>query len=103
MSTGSEFEFACQALEAATNLDRLQSRGTMRIALKAAGLEASSVTAPHMLVVLKQVLPAELKNLGIPDPVAICEVLVVQFENATWDAPTSESPETIFERIGGRA
>ena len=40
MPDSAAFEFACGQLETGTSLDRLAARGTVRIALKQAGLEA---------------------------------------------------------------
>ena len=41
MSAVSVFDHVCDGVERGTSLDRLQSRGTVRLALKEAGLEPS--------------------------------------------------------------
>lgn len=95
------FEFVCEALESAGELDRLEARGTVRISLKAAGLEAGSVTPEQMAIVLQRVLPAELKKRGVSDADGICETLATRVKNASWSAPASDSPDTVFARLGG--
>ncbi len=60
MATSTAFEWLCDELETKTTLDRLEARGTVRIALKQAGLEATSATAAQIAVVLTRILPEEL-------------------------------------------
>jgi DNA-directed RNA polymerase subunit beta' len=62
MPDSTAFEYACTELEAQTALDRLASRGTIRIALKQAGLEARSVAPEQLAVVVQKILPAELSS-----------------------------------------
>jgi hypothetical protein len=38
------FDRVCAALESETSLDRIEARGTVRLALKGAGLDAASDT-----------------------------------------------------------
>ena len=40
----------CEQLESSSTLDRLEARGTVRLALKQAGLEAGQVTASQLVV-----------------------------------------------------
>ena len=101
MSAENEFEFVCKALEASTDLDRLQARGTVRIALRAAGLEPEKVTAEQMSAVLDKLMPKELAALGVADPEAACATVASSLNNESWAAPQVDSPESIFERIGG--
>lgn len=58
MATSTAFEWLCERIEAETALDRLEARGTVRIALKEDGLEAVSVTPGQIAVVLSRVLPS---------------------------------------------
>ena len=46
------FEHVCAALESETSLDRLETRGTVRLALKGAGLDAAHATPDQMGVVI---------------------------------------------------
>jgi hypothetical protein len=49
------------------------ARGTVRLALEAAGLETATVSPRQMLVVLKSVMPGELKKRGIEDADTVCQ------------------------------
>ena len=44
MANSTAFEWLCEQLETHTSLDRLEARGTVRLTLKEAGLEASRVS-----------------------------------------------------------
>jgi hypothetical protein len=61
------FDRTCEELEERTDLDRLEARGTVRIALKGAGLDGASVDPAQMAIVLRKVLPSELETRGIAD------------------------------------
>jgi hypothetical protein len=79
------FEATCEELEARTSLDKLEVRGTVRIALKAAGLEVRSVDAEQMVVVLRRVLPSELESRGISEAAAVCDGVVSAVEEISGD------------------
>ncbi len=57
MSATALFDWVCSELESATPLNALESRGTIRIALKSAGFEAGEVSAQEMKILLNRVLP----------------------------------------------
>ena len=44
MSVAHSFAHVCEALESKTKRNRLEARGTVRLALREAGLDVSSVT-----------------------------------------------------------
>jgi len=100
MADSAAFELACELLERDTPLDRLQARGTVRLVLKAAGLEAQSV-APHQLAVaVANLLSRELESRGVPDADGFCAALRARL--ATLDTPEgAETPEAVFARLGG--
>lgn len=103
MATDTVFEFVAEKLEQTTDLDRLEARGTVRLALKQAGLDAKTLTSEQMTVVLEKVLPGELNARGVEQAESICGSLVrdvKSFRGAS--AGTDESsPEAVFKRIGG--
>ena len=100
MSDSPAFDYVCGELEARTELDRLAARGTVRLALKQAGLEARSVTADQMKVVLDRVLPDELNSRGIEGGAAVCSDL--QGGLASIDSGAEpETPDAVFKRLGG--
>jgi hypothetical protein len=101
LADSAAFDFACAELERSTPLDRLEARGTIRIALKQAGLEARSVMPEQMRVVVEKVLPAELTTRGIDDPAAVCSALRASL--ATVDGGSAaETPDAVFARLGGQ-
>ncbi|MBW2398932.1 MAG: hypothetical protein JRG80_06625 [Deltaproteobacteria bacterium] len=94
------FECVCEVLERSSSLDRLESRGTVRLALKQAGLEARSVSASQMKVVLEKVLPEELASRGVDDVDALLGETVSAL--ATVESGVQhDSPESVFARLGG--
>lgn len=102
MANSEAFDYVCEQLERRTSLDRLQARGTVRLALKEAGLDAAGVTPDQMKVVLDKVLPAELAARGIEEPESHCAALAAGIEGLA-AAPAGESPDAVFARLGGTA
>jgi len=96
------FEFVAEKLEAATDLEKLEARGTVRLALKAAGLDARSVTKEQIIVMVEKVLPGELAARGVAGAEAICAQLATATKAMdTGDGSGAESPEDVFRRLGG--
>jgi hypothetical protein len=103
MAGSSAFEWLCTALEESTTLERLEARGTVRIALKEAGLEPRTVTPSELRVVVQKILPRELRNRGVQNEAALCDRLVagLQVLERQPGAPTADTPDAIFRRLGG--
>lgn len=99
MADSQTFDFVCAELERRTSLNRLEVRGTVRIALKNAGLDGG-VTPEQMKVVLERVLPAELKTRGIANPETHCAAVAAGLSATArpGEAP-AETPEAIFARL----
>ena len=96
------FDQVATALESRTRLEKLEARGTLRIALKQAGLDANSVTADQLRVVIEKLLPGELESRGIDAPAAVCEQLAAEARDFEAPAdPAVDSPESVFARLGG--
>lgn len=100
MPDSTAFEYACTELEARTALDRLASRGTIRIALKQAGLEARSVTPEQLAVVIQKILPAELSSRGVDTVEEVCQRILSGLREVA-AGPVSETPDAVFKRLGG--
>jgi hypothetical protein len=100
MADASAFDFVCAQLEQRTSLNRLEARGTVRLALKAAGLDAARVTPAQMRAVVERVLPGELRNRAIQDPERHCTALAALLASSKLaEAGAGESPEAIFARL----
>jgi hypothetical protein len=100
--TASIFDFVADELERRTDLATLEARGTVRLALKEAGLDARSVTVEQMVVMLRKVMPTEMRSRGVDQPEAVCGAVVKALQAAhpsTGSAGDSESPEAIFRRL----
>ncbi len=96
-----DFDIAAERLEHHTGFDRLEARGTLRIALKIAGLTANSVTVTQLRVVFEKVMPGELENRGVSDAAAVCSAVVDDLANAASpaEAESSSDLDTIFRRL----
>jgi len=103
MADSPAFEWVSEELERISSLDRLVARGTLRLVLKKAGLDARAVTVKQMEVVLRELLPAELGSRGVEDGKSTCEHLARSLLAAklTDADPSVESPEAVFQRLGG--
>jgi len=102
MSESTVFERTCMELEQATSFDSLSARGTVRLALKSAGLDAREVTTAQMLVVVKRVLPAELRARGVKDADDMCSLIASRIAGMASAATTAgSSAEDVFRRLGG--
>lgn len=96
------FDFVADALEERTDLAKLEARGTVRLALKEAGLDARSVTAEQIGVMLQKVMPAEMRSRGIESADQICEGILTALKAqhpADAAGASAESPEAIFRRL----
>ena len=100
MSETRSFTAVCEKLESRTELDRLQARGTIRLALKEAGLDPATVTSREMIVVLEKILPAQLRTRGIASPESICRELAASL-SALPREESGETPDRVFARLAG--
>jgi hypothetical protein len=99
MADSPAFVTLCEALEQGSPLDRLEARGTVRLALKQAGLEARSATVAQLQVLIEKVLPNELESRGVD--LAIVSSLKGALDSLSDDGSGgSESPEDVFGRLG---
>ena len=101
MANAPAFDWICLELERLTSLDTLEARGTVRLSLKKAGLEALSVSPGQLAVVVGRVLGAELRDRGIENADQVCEDMVTSLKSHAPASSTEESPEEVFRRLGG--
>jgi hypothetical protein len=101
MADAPAFDWVCSELEQQTSLDRLEARGTVRIALKEAGLDARSLTPDQMKVVLDKLLPKELESRGVSDAEGVCRTLASGIASLGSGDSGVETPEEVFRRLAG--
>jgi hypothetical protein len=95
------YDFVSAELETQTQLGRLEARGTLRLALKEAGLDAGTVTGTQMVVVLAKLMPGEMRARGVASADDVCRSIAAALEERFLDEATAaaESPEAIFRRL----
>ncbi len=98
MAESAVFEFTTDRLHALTKLDELATRGTVRIALRDAGLDAKGVSRDQMEVVLDRVLPVMLERRGIEDADEVCVTIGGELQVFEGAASASASPESFVAR-----
>jgi hypothetical protein len=94
------FSFVAGEIEASTSLDRLESRGTLRILLKTSGLDAKTVTPEQFCVILRQVAPEEFESRGVAGAKAICAAVAEKVQSSPdvrWEG--SHDVDQIFDRL----
>ena len=98
----SVFDQMAGELERRSALGALEARGTLRLALKRAGLDAGTVSGAQMGVVLERVLPDELRVRGVAAADGVCRALAAALRSThPADGAPPESPESIFRRLAG--
>ncbi len=97
------FDIAAELLGERTDMDRLAARGTLRLALKEAGLDVQNLTVPQLRAVFEKLMPKELEARGVSDATATCKAVMDDIASAasTVDLEDSNSPDEIFKRLGG--
>ncbi len=95
------FDLAADSLEQHSAFDRLEARGTLRIALKAAGLEPKNLTDAQLQVVFEKVMPGELDSRGVSDAQDVCAAVLADVGSAggTAENACATSPDDIFRRL----
>jgi hypothetical protein len=101
MAEGRAFEWLCAELERITQLDRLESRGTVRLALREAGFSPRSVAPDQLSVVVRRLLPKELEARAVQEPAALCEQLASGLADPglAEAADSPSAPEEVYPSI----
>jgi hypothetical protein len=97
------FALVADALERRTDLDRLEARGTLRIAFKKAGVDSSDFTFEELAAVFVNLMPQELEDRGIDGPDAVCRAVMESLPTDLGEAtePSAGSRDEIMRRLGG--
>ena len=96
------FDLAAEKLETRTEMDRLAARGTLRIALKQAGLDADKLTVTQLRAVFEKLMPKELEARGVSDATATCRAAMNEIANSadSIGIAATSSPDDVFKRLG---
>jgi hypothetical protein len=94
------FTIVANQLEELSELDRLEARGTIRLAFKKAGVDVASFGLDDLEAVFTNIMPEELEARGCDDARAICDAIV---KSLAGDIPEkgSRSRDEIMRRLGG--
>jgi len=95
------FDLASERLEHHTRFSKIESRGTLRIALKSAGLEPKSLSLDELRVVFDKVMLAELEARGVRKAAAVCSSVMSDLAESTHaeDASRAENVDDVFRRL----
>jgi hypothetical protein len=97
------FDVASERLEAGAEMERLAARGTLRLALKQAGLDTQNLTIQQLRAVFEKLMPKDLEARGVSDAEATCRAIMAQIA-ASADLNEIASPtlpDDVFKRLGG--
>jgi hypothetical protein len=93
------FLWTCAEIERAAALSELVARGTVRLALKQAGLEAQSVSGDEMAIVLREILPRELTARAVAHAPKLCSEIAVRLRARNFAG--ADAVVDVFGRLGG--
>ena len=95
------FSLVAERLEQQTSLNRLEARGTLRIALKGAGVDSKSFTFTELEAVFAKIMPGELARCGVADTDAICDAVLKSLPTGAFDAARDSATmrDAIMRRI----
>ena len=77
-----------------------QTRGTVRLALKDAGIELRTLNKTQAMVLVERVLPHELQLRGVANAPALCAGICQSLGTLWHEQATPETAEAIFARLG---
>ena len=93
------FTIVSDRLSELSDLDRLEARGTVRLAFKEAGVDIGSFGMDELAAVFAKIMPRELKARGCSEPEAVCEAVMSSLDGALPETAARSSDE-IMRRLG---
>ena len=95
------FDLVAERLEHHSELNRIESRGTLRIALKSAGIEPKSLAIDELRVVFAKLMPGELEQRGMSEAAAVCSAVMDDVTDSpeAAEADRSNKPDDVFRRL----
>ena len=99
MNFSPAFAWTCAEIARVTSLSELVARGTVRLALKQAGLEAQSVSGDEMAIVLDAILPRELAARAVANAPKLCSEIAQRIRGRNFAG--GDAVVDVFQRLGG--
>jgi len=96
------FDLVADRLEQRTDLDRLEARGTLRIAFKKAGVDSKAFGLTELRAVFEKIMPGELEKRAVSDAEAICSSVLKSVAAEAGEAAetSAASRDEIIRRLG---
>ena len=82
MTEAALFDWAAEALQRASSLNRLEARGALRLALKRVGLDPGSLTRQELTSLLRGPLVKDLEERHLQDADGICRSILGELSSA---------------------
>ena len=95
------FALVADGLEAETVFGRLETRGTLRIALKKAGVDAKNFTLVELEATFAKIMPDELARRGVRNAIGVCDTVLKSLPSDLRNAPgdPATSRDEIMRRL----
>jgi hypothetical protein len=97
MADSAAFDRACELLKQHTTFSEIETRGTVRLALKTMGQNAKTAGKTEIMTALRSALEPELTARSVADAAAVCRKVLEGL--AAFEA-SEQSPYEIFSRLG---
>lgn len=95
----SAFELAARCLSQSTGMSETEARGTLRFAMKDAGLRIELLTPAKARVLLQRVVPRHLTARGQTDAQAACDAAAAALAAQEAVRPSVPAPDEVFRRV----
>lgn len=103
MTQMSAFDYVCQEVQRDTGMTDAVARGTVRLAVKEAGLDPEAVGAEQMAVVVEKLLPGELASHRIEGAAELCARVAEGLGRQSFAAAADrmDAAAGVLSRLGG--
>ncbi len=97
------FDRAAERIAHHTGFESLAARGTLRLALKRAGVEARTLTLAQLRAVLERIMDSELERRGVREAKTICARVLADVNRSVGAAESQVESQVddVFRRLGG--
>jgi len=99
LSDSAVFDFLCEQVERHARLSRLEARGTVRLMLKAVGLDAATLGKGAAILTIDRFLDKELRVRGVADAEQVKSRVLQALRDSKLHDPQGDDAASIFSRI----